>query len=490
MMEEKTYMHMASKIRQRVRTIYTNDGECDDMNTFLHLLLYANDLEIEGIVYSSSCFHYEGDPENGVPPKRWARPDWMWEHLKAYEEVYPNLAAVDPSYPSPDHLRSITAIGNVKNVGEMDEVTAGSELIRKNLLRDVPGKVYIQIGGGTNTVARALRSIEEEYRKSPGWESIHAAVSRRTVLVMILAQDDTYRDYISKVWPDIETVFCSAIGPVAFLWGERRNPQEALRTYAGSWMREHLLERGPLMARYHTWGDGHHYDGEEWESQFGENPAILDGAWWGKIPHQKNDMISEGDSPAFLYLLDRGLRSLEEPSYGGWGGRYVWQAENTFCPEARFYGSAGDRNDLGIDEASYALSRWIADWMNDFAGRAAWSAGLDRNHRPEVTAEIRDKTAVPGEILEIGVRAFDPDGDAVALDAFVYGDAGTYAGTERISCQLSFREEEGRGILTVTVPEDAKSGDTIHVILRCRDSAGGEHPEYMTDYERVILTVA
>jgi predicted aldo/keto reductase-like oxidoreductase len=34
------------------------------------------------------------------------------------------------------------------------------------------------------------------------------------------------------------------------------------------------------------------------------------------------DFISEGDSPAFLYALDNGLRSYEHPSYGGWGGRF------------------------------------------------------------------------------------------------------------------------------------------------------------------------
>ena len=483
---------MTGKIRQRVRTIYTNDGECDDMNTFLHLLLYANDLEIEGIVYSSSCFHFEGEPERGISPKRWARPEWMLDHLVAYEAVYPNLVAVDPAYPSPDRLRSLVAIGNVKNVGEMDEVTAGSELIRRVLLSDKPGKIYIQIGGGTNTVARALKSIEETYRGTPEWEHVRRTVCSRTVLVMILAQDDTYKDYISRVWPEIETVFCSAIAPLAFVWGDRFDPPEALRTFRGNWMQEHLLSRGPLMARYHTWGDGHHYDGEEETSQFGENRKLMTGAWWGKILHAKYDMISEGDSPAFLYLLDRGLRSLDNPAYGGLGGRYEWQEGNTFYPAARFFGSAQDRNGDGIEEKSYAMSRWIADWMNDFAGRAAWSAGLSRNHRPEVTAVGgADKTAGPGQVLRIGIRASDPDGDALQLNAFVYDEAGTYSGKERGKNRtaLHMEEDAASGILSVFVPEDAGTGDTIHVIVRCRDSARGEHPEYMTDYERIIITV-
>ena len=43
--------------KYRARAIFTNDAECDDMNSFLHLLLYANDIDIEGLVLSSSIFH-------------------------------------------------------------------------------------------------------------------------------------------------------------------------------------------------------------------------------------------------------------------------------------------------------------------------------------------------------------------------------------------------------------------------------------------------
>ena len=34
------------------------------------------------------------------------------------------------------------------------------------------------------------------------------------------------------------------------------------------------------------------------------------------------DHISEGDSPSFLYTLGNGLRGFEDPTYGGWGGRF------------------------------------------------------------------------------------------------------------------------------------------------------------------------
>lgn len=31
---------------------------------------------------------------------------------------------------------------------------------------------------------------------------------------------------------------------------------------------------------------------------------------------------TEGDSPAFMYLVDNGLNVPSEPEYGGWGGRF------------------------------------------------------------------------------------------------------------------------------------------------------------------------
>ena len=43
------------------RTILTTDMECDDMNSMIHLFLYLNELDLEGIVYTSSQFHFNGD---------------------------------------------------------------------------------------------------------------------------------------------------------------------------------------------------------------------------------------------------------------------------------------------------------------------------------------------------------------------------------------------------------------------------------------------
>lgn len=476
--------------RQKVRTIYTNDGECDDMNTFLHQMLYLNDLELEGIVYSCSCFHYKGIPEKGIEAKRWAEPEWMYRYIDSYEEIYSNLKRQDPDYPSPEYLRSITAIGNVKYVSEMEKVTPGSELIRKALLKEDPRRLYVQIGGGTSTVARALRSIEEEYRGTKEWEEIYRAVSDKLVMVMIVTQDETYKDYISVSWPEVEMIHCMQIMPVAFLYGEKADPKDALECFSGVWMKEHLLEKSRFMEQYHTWLDGHEYPGEEWESQFGCNPELAAGNWWGKAKHQKYDMISEGDSPSFLYLLDRGLRSLENPSFGGWGGRYELRKENEFHDARRYFLSCADEPKDGVDGGALAMSRWICDWMNDFAARASWTVNKEYgevNHLPELRIEGGcNKAAMPGETVEIKAFAKDP-GDTMTLTWWRYREADTCK--QEISLLQEQNEDGTSGSIRFTVPENALKGDTIHLVLTCRDAAHNEFPEYMTAYARVIVTV-
>src|SRR5688500_11148612 len=48
------------------RTIITTDGEVDDQDSFIRMLLYANEFQILGLIYSSSQWHYTGDGK-GTP---------------------------------------------------------------------------------------------------------------------------------------------------------------------------------------------------------------------------------------------------------------------------------------------------------------------------------------------------------------------------------------------------------------------------------------
>jgi len=94
-------------IKQRI--IVTSDGEIDDECSLVRFLLYTNEWDVEGIITSSSQYHWQGH--------RWAGDDWAVPYLDAYEEVYPNLVLHDENYPTPDYLKSVTLLGNVTAEG-------------------------------------------------------------------------------------------------------------------------------------------------------------------------------------------------------------------------------------------------------------------------------------------------------------------------------------------------------------------------------------
>ena len=82
------------------RVIVTSDGEIDDECSMVRFLLYASEWDIEGIVTSSSQYHWHGH--------NWAGDDWLDPYLEAYSEVYPNLVLHDRNFPTPEYLKSIS----------------------------------------------------------------------------------------------------------------------------------------------------------------------------------------------------------------------------------------------------------------------------------------------------------------------------------------------------------------------------------------------
>ncbi|MDA0172211.1 DUF1593 domain-containing protein [Solirubrobacter taibaiensis] len=334
------------------RTILTTDGEVDDIDTMIRWFLYANEMEPVGLVYSSSQWHWKGDGKGtlytsetrGGAPRtslRWVRglecdrptvpctnpnPDetWIQELIDLYGQSYDTLKQHDPSYPTPAHLKSLVRIGNIEFEGEMAKDTAGSDLIKDVLLDNDPSPVYLQIWGGTNTVARALKSIEDQYKGTPQWDAIYDKVSKKAVIYTVLDQDITYNRYVLPNWPKIRVIYnADQFWSFAYQW-RSRVPLELRPYLQGPWMRENILTgHGPLMAKYYSYGDGRVIPGDESDHRQGldMNPATM------------NDFISEGDTPAYLHLMDTGLRSLDNPTWGGWGGRFTQSPTNAYRVE-------------------------------------------------------------------------------------------------------------------------------------------------------------
>src|SRR5215831_19689867 len=51
----------SSNEQSRPRIVITCDPELDDNNSLIRFLLYSDGLQVEGLVYASSGFHWKGD---------------------------------------------------------------------------------------------------------------------------------------------------------------------------------------------------------------------------------------------------------------------------------------------------------------------------------------------------------------------------------------------------------------------------------------------
>lgn len=489
--------------KEKLRTVITTDGEVDDMNSFIRFLLYSDEVDLAGVVLTSSTYHYAGDEKAGIKPYRWTGTQWIQNYINAYEKVYPNLKIHANGYPTPDYLRSVTKIGNIKNVGEMDEVTEGSELLKKLFLDDDNRKLYVQTWGGTNTTAKALKSIEEEYSNTDKWQDIQRKINDKVILYIILDQDDSYSKYIAKKWPNIRIINDrSNFWHFAYAWKYHTDKVNSL--FQGSWLYPNIkLNHGELLDKYAVMGDGNYIKGELDEEQRGTDEYLR------KNPqYNRYDFISEGDSPSFLYLINNGLRSLEDPTYGGWGGRFgvtnykLWQNNVLdYDPYTNQY------------ESEYSLMRWFNDIQNDFAARADWCVTnnyKDANHAPDLTIkEGINLNTSPAQIITLHAKGLDPDGDNLSYKWWHYAEADTYKESKVV--QNSSVENKNQGLLlSITrkldpdevidnvklygsntdtvkfmIPSDAKSGDTIHIIAEVKDNGKSN----LKHYQRIIITV-
>nr|AHF25039.1 secreted protein [uncultured bacterium Contig1514] len=509
---------------QAPRTIVTCDPELDDNNSMVRFLLHATDYQIDGLVYTSSRFHWLGDGKGTTqfvpgaeydnmglgPQTSWRfNPDerFIDDIIDAYAACYANLKVHDSRYPSPEYLRSVTKWGNCVFEGDYSYDTEGSELIKANILDDKPGPLFIQAWGGSSSIAAALRSIEDQYKGTDEWDTILTKVNEKVILCLSGDQDNAYNSYIAVNWPDI------------WVW----NTNAQLGRYTGNpsltdpaWTARYMT-LGPIGARVRLWGDGKQMVPGDKTDFIGPSAGktreemTAEGYYvWTNIQPQ-GTLYGDGDSGCFYMLIDNGLRAWQDPTWGGWSGRWditrgapqsghpAYMGNNlaqlSGRPDRSRNAAAGNGPaPTGASPGLAAMMRAGGAEDHTFpnltpernlseAARMKWSVTpnfADANHYPIVTGPFA-LSAKPGETVKIKASAQDPDGDALALKWW-YFPVGTYVLTNDSALAV---DSPDTAETTFTVPADAKPGETIHFVLQAQDDGD----PVLTKYLRTVITV-
>lgn len=240
------------------RVIVSTDiggSDPDDFQSMVHILLYADTLNMEGLISSPP---FEGRSEH------------INEVIDAYATDYPNLVKHSAKYPTPAFLQSITKQGSVEpQAGSIPEQPSeGADWIIEEAMEKSDKPLYILVWGSITDVAQAIHQ-QPDIKKYIRVYSIGSWNTR---------QDENARNYLYTNHPD--------------LW----------------WIENNTTFRGMYMGGYQ--------ENEFGNERFVETHVKGHGAL-GELFWQKKKDIKMGDTPSVLYLLNGNPDNPEGKSWGG-----------------------------------------------------------------------------------------------------------------------------------------------------------------------------
>lgn len=130
----------------RYRVLVSTDiggTDPDDFQSMVHLLVYADLFDIEGLISS---------------PYGPGRKEHILEAIDCYEKDYANLKTYSDRYPTPDALRAITKQGETERAPYrgVRGSTEGSQWIVECARRDDPRPLHVLVWGGIEDLAQAI----------------------------------------------------------------------------------------------------------------------------------------------------------------------------------------------------------------------------------------------------------------------------------------------------------------------------------------------
>lgn len=452
-----------SNNKNRVIILTDIEADPDDTQSIVRLLLYSNEIDIKGIVATTSCWM-----------KTTVNPESVVKLINAYAKVQPNLLKHKPGYPEAGYLLSLVKQGIPKygmlGVGKGED-SEGSEWIIKELENKDDRPLWISVWGGSNTLAQALYKIKNTKTEKEAKQLISK------LRVYTISDQDDSGIWMRNNFPELFYIVSPGDDYGSATWSAINTYIDGINneTISNTWISKNIQQgHGPLGAVY---------------------PDVA----WGM----------EGDTPSFLSLIPNGLNNAEHPEWGGWGGRYELYKPDfatqkkggsgvPFEPETReIWTNANDTyarylpNDYGrsvkqdkteFKDYKVTLWRWRDDFQNDFAARMDWclKSFEEANHQPVIDPELSEQITVKsgeGFVLD-AFNTTDPDGDSFSFLWFNYPEAGTYK--KLIPVEGS---ENSHGVYFIA-PKVEKE-ETAHFILKVTDKGNPQ----LSSYKRVIVNI-
>jgi len=458
------------------RVVIVSDigNEPDDQMSFVRLLLYSNELDLEAMIASTSTWQRAA-----------THPETMRALIDGYAQVRGNLVLHAKGWPTAEDLASRVFAGQpayglaATGAGKS---SPGSLALAKAIERDDPRPLWICLWGGANTLAQALTDL----RASHNDDAVHKLVGR--LRVYSISDQDDAGPWIRREFPDLFYI----VKP------SRPNGDDY---YFATW----------------TGISGDFY----YRNCDGADPSLVTNQWLDANIRAKGPLgklyprflfIMEGDTPSFLGLIDNGLNAYRRPDWGGWGGRYVFL--QPYGETHAIWSQGGDEitratsqdTVTGIDGRMHvseqaSIWRWREAYQHDFAARMDWTTQdfAHANHNPLVvvngvpgTAPIELK-AHEGETITLeATGTIDPDGQALAYRWELYPEAGltgahgadvTITDADRPVAKVTAKSP-CRSLWLPNYPKCSGAG-VAHIILTVRDNGSPR----LTSYRRIIVTI-
>ena len=284
--------------RQRV-LVSTDIGgtDPDDFQSMVHLLLYADVLDIEGLISS---------------PYGPGRKADIFTVIDCYERDYANLITYSADYPAPSTLRSLTKQGETQAApyAGIRQSTEGSDWIIECARRDDPRPLFVLVWGGIEDLAQALHDAPDIVPK------------------------------LRVYW----------IGGPNKKWSP-----DAFQYIAQHHRNLSIIE---CNATYRGWFTGGNQQGEWGNKEFVTQHIAGKGALGRFFAEQLGGVIKMGDTPSVGWLLKG---TPEDPSQPGWGGQFVRAWERPYACFDRLTTMENRIDEFGILEFAFSLGDGAMD---------------------------------------------------------------------------------------------------------------------------------